>query len=39
MVVFANGVLDRLTIDTGLLQVTADLQDLKMGATPVCPRS
>lgn len=39
MVVFANGVLDRLTIDTGLVQLTADLQDLKMGAAPVCPRS
>jgi EipB-like len=38
-VVFANGVLDRLTVDTGLVQVTADLQELKMGTAPVCPRS
>jgi hypothetical protein len=38
-VVFANGVLDRLTVDTGLVQVTADLQDLKLGTAPVCPRS
>jgi hypothetical protein len=38
-VVFANGVLDRLTVDTGLVQVTADLQDLKLGTVPVCPRS
>ncbi len=39
LVVFANGVLDRLTVDTGLVQVTADLQELKMGTAPVCPRS
>jgi hypothetical protein len=39
LVVFANGVLDRLTIDTGLMQLTADLQELKMGTAPVCPRS
>ena len=39
LVVFANGVLDRLTVDTGLVQVTADLQELKMGVAPVCPRS
>jgi hypothetical protein len=38
-VVFANGVLDRLTVDTGLVQVTADLQELKLGTVPVCPRS
>jgi hypothetical protein len=38
-VVFANGVLDRLTVDTGLVQVSADLQELKMGTAPVCPRS
>ncbi len=38
-VVFANGVLDRLTVDTGLVQVQADLQELKMGTAPVCPRS
>ncbi len=38
-VVFANGVLDRLTVDTGVVQVSADLQELKMGTVPVCPRS
>lgn len=37
--VFANGVLDRLTVDTGLVQVTADLQALEMHKAPVCPRS
>ncbi|MBS0547103.1 MAG: DUF1849 family protein [Proteobacteria bacterium] len=38
-VVFANGVLDRLTVDTGLVQITADLQSLEMHKPPVCPRS
>ena len=38
-IVFANGVLDRLTVDTGLVQVTADLQELKLDTAPVCPRS
>jgi hypothetical protein len=38
-VVFANGVLDRLTVDTGLVQITADLQALEMHKQPVCPRS
>ena len=38
-IVFANGVLDRLTVDTGLVQVTADLHELKLGTSPVCPRS
>jgi hypothetical protein len=38
-VVFANGVLDRLTVDTGVVQVSADLQELKIGTVPVCPRS
>jgi EipB-like len=38
-VVFANGVLDRLTVDTGLVQVSADLEELKMGSGPGCPRS
>jgi hypothetical protein len=38
-VIFANGVLDRLTVDTGIVQVTADLQELKLGTAPVCPRS
>jgi hypothetical protein len=37
--VFDNGVLDRLTVDTGLLAVTADLQTLEMHKPPVCPRS
>ena len=38
-VVFANGVLDRLTVDTGLVIVTADLHTLEMRQPPVCPRS
>jgi hypothetical protein len=37
--VFNNGVLDRLTVETGLLSVTADLQALEMRPAPVCPRS
>jgi hypothetical protein len=37
--VFDNGVLDRLTVETGLLSVTADLQALEMRTAPVCPRS
>ena len=37
--VFDNGVLDRLTIDTGLVTVAADLQALEMRPAPVCPRS
>jgi hypothetical protein len=37
--VFDNGVLDRLTVETGLLSVTADLQALEMRPAPVCPRS
>ena len=37
--VFDNGVLDRLTVETGLLSVTADLQSLEMRTPPVCPRS
>jgi EipB-like len=37
--VFDNGVLDRLTVETGLLSVTADLQALEMRAAPVCPKS
>ena len=36
--VFDNGVLDRLTVDTGLLSVTADLQALEMHPVPTCPR-
>ena len=37
--VFDNGVLDRLTVETGLLSVTADLQALEMRPAAVCPRS
>jgi hypothetical protein len=37
--VFDTGVLDRLTIDTGLVSVTADLQNLNMHPLPTCPRS
>jgi hypothetical protein len=37
--IFGNGVIDRLTVETGLLSVTADLQALEMRPAPVCPRS
>jgi len=37
--VFDNGVLDRLTVDTGLVSITADLEALELRAPPVCPRS
>lgn len=37
--VFDNGVLDRLTVETGLVTVTADLQALEMRPVPTCPRS
>jgi hypothetical protein len=37
--VFDSGVLDRLTVETGLVTVTADLQSLQMHKPPVCPRS
>ncbi len=37
--VFENGVLDRLTVETGLLSVTADLASLEMRKAPVCPRA
>lgn len=37
--VFENGVLDRLTVDTGLVTVTADLQSLEMRPMANCPRS
>jgi hypothetical protein len=37
--VFDSGVLDRLSIDTGLVQVTADLKKLQMYPKPACPRS
>lgn len=36
---FDSGVLDRLTIDTGLVTVTADLMALEMRKPPSCPRS
>ena len=37
--VFDTGVLDRLTVDTGLIKITADLQGLKMHKPPSCPNS
>ena len=37
--VFDNGVLDRLTVDTGLVTVTADLQALEMRPLPSCPQA
>lgn len=37
--VYETGVLDRLTVNTGLVSVTADLQSLDMRKTPDCPRS
>ena len=37
--IFDSGVLDRLTVETGLVTVTADLQSLQMHKPPVCPRS
>lgn len=37
--IFENGVLDRLTVDTGMLTVTADLQSLEMRPMANCPRS
>lgn len=37
--VFESGVLDRLTVETGLVVVTADLTSLEMRKPPVCPRS
>lgn len=36
---YDTGVLDRLTVDTGLVGVAADLISLKMQNAPVCPRS
>jgi len=35
--IYDNGVLDRLTVDTGLLKVSADLQKLEMHKVPACP--
>lgn len=37
--IFENGVLDRLTVETGLVTVTADLESLEMRPAPNCPRS
>jgi hypothetical protein len=37
--VFETGVLDHLTVETGLVSITADLQSLEMRKAPVCPRS
>ncbi len=37
--VFETGVLDRLTVDTGLVTVAADLQKLEMHKAPACPGS
>jgi hypothetical protein len=36
---FDSGVLDRLTVETGLVTVTADLVNLEMRKPPTCPRS
>jgi len=36
---FDSGVLDRLTVETGLVTVTADLTTLEMRKPPACPRS
>jgi len=37
--VYDNGVVDRLTVETGLVSVTADLKSLEMRPVPVCPRA
>ena len=37
--VFESGVLDRLSVETGLVVVTADLINLEMRKPAVCPRS
>ena len=34
-----TGILDRLTVNTGMVSVTADLQTLDIRKTPHCPRS
>ncbi len=36
---FDSGVLERLTVDTGLVTVAADLTQLEMRKPPTCPRS
>lgn len=37
--VWETGILDRLTVDTGLINVTADIQSLDLRKAPHCPRS
>jgi hypothetical protein len=37
--VYESGVLDRLTVETGLVTVTADLISLEMRKPPTCPRA
>jgi hypothetical protein len=37
--IWETGILDRLTVNTGLVAVTADLQALDIRKTPHCPRS
>jgi len=37
--IFESGILDRLTVETGVATVTADLQVLEMRKPPSCPRS
>lgn len=34
---YSSGVLDRMTVDAGIISVMADLQTLKMHETPTCP--
>jgi len=36
---FESGVLERLTVETGLVTVMADLTSLEMRKAPTCPRS
>jgi len=37
--VFESGILDRLTVETPMATVTADLQALEMRKPPACPPS
>ncbi|MBV8392271.1 MAG: DUF1849 family protein [Alphaproteobacteria bacterium] len=37
--VYDSGVLDRLTVDTGLVTIAADLKSLEMHKAPTCPGS
>jgi len=39
MQIYESGVLDRLTVETGLVSVTADLVSLEMRKAPTCPRA